>query len=103
MTTQTANKQYHQRYIQDYNEYEPFTAVFVVHEDFSKIVTDPVTKTGSFCGTEHAVKFVQKRQAEHPRSKIWKNCKIITYPVGGAGPVEIVKKVKDWDVGTWTY
>lgn len=93
----------HQQYIATSPEYKPWTGVFVVDENFNVISKDPVTRAGSFCGTEHAFKFVAKRQIEHPRTKTWKTCKIIAYPVGAYGPVEIVKAVKPYDVGTWTY
>lgn len=91
------------RYVATSPEYQPWNGVFVVDEDFNTITKDPVTRAGSFCGTDHAVQFVQKRQREHPRTKLWKTCNIISFPVGGLGPVEIVKKVKPYDVGTWHY
>ena len=102
MTTQT-EKTYMPRYVIDAPTFEPYPVVFVVNDDFSVITSDKVTKVGSFANTDHAFKFVQKRQTEHPRAKKWKNCKVIAYPMGACGPVEIVKAVKDREVGTWFY
>lgn len=96
MNTQTQN-----------NQIETFTwnntGVYVVDENFNTITKDPVTRAGSFCGTEHAFKFIEKRQREHPRTAVWKTCIVIRRPIAGLGPVEIVKAVKPADVGTWFY